>query len=146
MPSIVKEGIDQNLVTVAFDKRFEEVKLASMREFLPGLLPEHERPGFRDPQWDERDDPVPAWVTIIHVAFMAWTIVNATIPISAFASPLKIIRSWDKILSFLVFLFKFMILDADMPIKDSMFGNTQRGWLYGTHSKCFKRNLFDDSG
>ena len=80
MPSIVKEGIDQNLVKAAFDKRFEEVKLASMREFMPGFLPEHERASFRDPEWDERDDAVPAWVTIVHVAFVAWTIVNAHHP------------------------------------------------------------------
>ena len=80
LPSIVKEGVDQNLVKDAFDKRFEEIKLSRMREFLPGLLPEHERPGFQDPHWDERDDPVPAWVTLVHVGFMVWTIVNAHYP------------------------------------------------------------------
>jgi Putative Na+/H+ antiporter len=77
---IVDEGVDQNLVQDAFDKRFEELRLSKMRESLPGLLPEHERPRFRDPEWDERDDPVPAWVTIVHVAFMAWTIFNAHHP------------------------------------------------------------------
>jgi di/tricarboxylate transporter len=51
-----------------------------MREFLPGLLPEQDRADFRDPDWDKRDDPVPAWVTIVHVVFMAWTIVNAHYP------------------------------------------------------------------
>lgn len=80
LPNITAEGIDQNIVQDAFDKRFEEVKLSRMREFLPGLLPEEERPEFQDPQWDERDDPVPAWVTISHVAFMAWTIFNAHHP------------------------------------------------------------------
>ena len=80
LPSIEKEGIDQGLVQDAFDKRFEELRLSKMRESLPGLLPEHERPRFQDPDWDERDDPVPAWVTIVHVAFMAWTIVNAHHP------------------------------------------------------------------
>jgi Putative Na+/H+ antiporter len=80
LSTIAREGIDQNLLKDAFDKRFEEVKLSRMREFLPGLLPEHERARFQDPQWDERDDPVPAWVTIVHVAFMAWTIVNAHHP------------------------------------------------------------------
>ena len=29
---------------------------------------------------NERDDPVPVWVTIAHVGFMAWTIVNAHHP------------------------------------------------------------------
>jgi len=80
LPGIVREGIDQGLVRDAFDKRFEELRLSKMRESLPGLLPEHERPHFRDPNWDERDDAVPAWVTIVHVVFMAWTIVNAHHP------------------------------------------------------------------
>ncbi len=79
-PSIVKEGVDINLVKDAFDKKFEEIKLSRMREFLPGLLPERERPDFRDPDWDKRDDPVPYWVTAVHVVFMAWTIINAHYP------------------------------------------------------------------
>jgi hypothetical protein len=80
LPSIVKEGIDTDLVRDAFDKRFEEIKLSRMREFLPGLLPEKDRPDFRDPDWDKRDDPVPYWVTAVHVVFMAWTIINAHYP------------------------------------------------------------------
>jgi len=80
LPSIVNEGVNQNLVQDAFDKRFEEVRLSKMRESLPGLLPEHERPRFEDPDWDTRDDAVPAWVTIIHIIFMAWTIINAHHP------------------------------------------------------------------
>jgi len=80
LSSIVKEGVDTNLARDAFDKRFEEIKLSRMREFLPGLLPEQDRVDFRDPQWDKRDDPVPAWVTAAHVTFMAWTIANAHYP------------------------------------------------------------------
>jgi hypothetical protein len=80
LPSIVKEGFDPKLVRDVFDKRFEEIKLSRMREFLPGLLPEQDRADYLDPDWDKRDDPVPAWVTIVHVGFMAWTIVNAHYP------------------------------------------------------------------
>jgi len=80
LPGIVKEGIDQTQVKEAFEQRFEEIKLSKMRESLPGLLPEHERPRFRDPQWDNRDDAVPGWVTLIHVLFMIWTIANAHHP------------------------------------------------------------------
>jgi hypothetical protein len=80
LSSIVKEGVDTDLVRDAFDERFEEIKLSRMREFLPGLLPKQDRPNFRDPDWDKRDDPVPYWVTAVHVAFMAWTIINAHYP------------------------------------------------------------------
>lgn len=75
--SILKKGIDMSLVKEAFDQRFEEIKLLRMRRNFPRLLPEDKRPYYRDPEWDKRDDPVPFWVILIHVGFMAWTIINA---------------------------------------------------------------------
>ena len=80
LEDIIQEGIDPSLVKEAFDQRFEEIKLLQMRKSLPGLLPENKRPEFRDPKWDERDDPVPAWIILIHVLFMGWTIFNAHHP------------------------------------------------------------------
>lgn len=80
LEDITREGLDPALVKEAFDQRFEEVKLLQMRRALPALLPEDERPEFRDPQWDERDDPVPTWIIIVHVLFMGWTIFNAHHP------------------------------------------------------------------
>jgi len=80
LEEIMREGIDPALVKEAFDQRFEEIRLLRMRQALPALLPENQRPEFRDPQWDERDDPVPAWITIVHVLFMGWTIFNAHHP------------------------------------------------------------------
>ena len=80
LSSIVREGLDQSLVREAFEQRFEEIRLREMRKALPGLLPENERPAFRDPQWDNREDPVPGWVTLIHVVFLIWTIANAHYP------------------------------------------------------------------
>ena len=80
LASIISEGTDQHLVREAFEQRFEEIRLREMRKSLPGLLPENERPPFRDPQWDNRDDPVPGWVTLVHVGFMIWTIANAHHP------------------------------------------------------------------
>jgi hypothetical protein len=77
---IVREGLDPALVKEAFEQRFEEIRLLRMRQALPALLPENQRPEFRDPHWDERDDPVPAWITIVHVFFMGWTIFNAHHP------------------------------------------------------------------
>lgn len=78
--SLQEKGFEMTLVQEAFDQRFEEIKLLRMRKGLPRLLPEDQRPEFHDPQWDTRDDPVPAWVIMIHVFFMAWTIINAHHP------------------------------------------------------------------
>lgn len=80
LPELKQKGLDESLVREAFDLRFEEIKLLRMRKALPGLLPEEKRAPFVDPEWDNRDDPVPGWVTLAHVLFMAWTIVNAHHP------------------------------------------------------------------
>ena len=47
---------------------------------MPFLLPRDQRAPFRDPDWDQREDAVPAWVTVVHVLFMGWTILNAHHP------------------------------------------------------------------
>ena len=78
--SIHEKGIDIAVVREAFEHRLEEIKLLRMRAGLAHLLPEHERPVFRDPEWDKRDDPVPAWVIAVHVCLMSWTIMNAHHP------------------------------------------------------------------
>jgi hypothetical protein len=80
LPVFETEGVDAPLIREAFDKRFEEIRLSRMRERLPGLLPEDQRPEFLDPDWDEREAPVPFWVTLVHVLFMAWTVLTAHYP------------------------------------------------------------------
>jgi hypothetical protein len=77
LPKLMAEGIDERLIREAFEKRFQEIRLRKIRRFLPGLLPENMRPEFVDPDWDKREDPVPHWVTAVHLLFMAWTIINA---------------------------------------------------------------------
>ncbi|KAB2833513.1 MAG: hypothetical protein F9K51_03425, partial [Candidatus Dadabacteria bacterium] len=77
LPKLKAEGIDESLIREAFEKRFEEIRLRKIRKYLPGVLPEDMRPEFTDPDWDKREDPVPNWVTAVHILFMAWTIINA---------------------------------------------------------------------
>ena len=74
------KGVDPDLARRAFTERNKEIQLRRMRRSLPGLLPPSDRPQFIDPDWDQRDDQVPLWVTLVHVAFMVWTIVNAHYP------------------------------------------------------------------
>lgn len=74
------KGVDPDMARRAFEERNQELQLRRMRRALPGLLPPEERPQFVDPDWDHRDDPVPIWVTLVHLAFMGWTIVNAHYP------------------------------------------------------------------
>jgi hypothetical protein len=71
---------DRALVEEAFEQRFEEIRLQEMRKTLPGLLPRSQRPPYRDPNWDQREDWVPRWMMLAHVAFMAWTVINAHHP------------------------------------------------------------------
>jgi Putative Na+/H+ antiporter len=80
IPQLIEKGVDPDLVQQAFAERFEEIKLRTMRRGLPALLAPEQRGKFTDPDWDKRDDPVPAWVTAVHVFFMLWTIINAHHP------------------------------------------------------------------
>ena len=72
--------IDRTLLDEAFEQRFEEIRIATMRKSLPGLLSQGQRPPYRDPNWDQREDFVPGWMILIHILFMAWTVFNAHYP------------------------------------------------------------------
>jgi hypothetical protein len=80
IPELRERDIDDGLIREAFSQRFEEIRLREMRRLVPGVLPPDERGIFFDPDWDNRDDPVPVWVTLTHVLFMGWTIVTAHHP------------------------------------------------------------------
>ena len=73
-------GVDLELAARAFERRFEEIKRYRLQRESPHLLPREQRAPFRDPAWDQREDPVPAWVMLVHVVFMGWTIFNAHHP------------------------------------------------------------------
>lgn len=77
LPKLKAKGISESLIKEAFENRLEDIRLVRLRKYLPGLLPEDERPEFRDPDWDKREDPVPVWITVVHLLFMGWTILNA---------------------------------------------------------------------
>jgi len=77
LPKLKAKGISESLIKEAFENRLEDIRLIRLRKYLPGLLPEDERPEFRDPDWDKREDPVPVWITVVHLLFMGWTILNA---------------------------------------------------------------------
>ena len=79
-PELTARGLDDSLIEEAFNERFEEVNLLRMRRAFPRLLPEDQRPVYHDPQWDKRDDKVPAWIIMVHITFMLWTIINAHHP------------------------------------------------------------------
>ncbi len=72
--------IDLELAKQAFAERFAEVKLFRLQQELPKVLAKEERAPFQDPNWDQREDAVPGWVTLVHVLFMGWTIINVHHP------------------------------------------------------------------
>ena len=80
LEELTAKGIDRETAMQAFRERLKGIQLRRMRQDLPGLLPPEERPTFLDPDWDRRDDPVPLWVTLVHIVFMGWTILNAHYP------------------------------------------------------------------
>ena len=80
LPRLIEQGYEPDAVHKAFNERFEEIKLRQMRRTIPVLLTPEQKGPFIDPDWDNRDDPVPVWVTLVHFGFVAWTIVNAHHP------------------------------------------------------------------
>ena len=77
IPELRAQGYDDELIRAAFSQRFEEIRLREIRRRAPGMLPAKQRGTFIDPDWDQRDDLVPGWVTLVHVCFMGWTILTA---------------------------------------------------------------------
>jgi hypothetical protein len=77
---IVADGYEREIAEKLFAARFNEVKLYRLRRAMPLMLPAEKRASFQDPDWDRREDPVPAWVTVVHIGFMVWTILNAHYP------------------------------------------------------------------
>ncbi len=61
LPRLIKQGHEPESVNKAFNERFDT--------YL-----------FKSHHWDNRDDPVPVWVTLVHPLFVVWTIINAHHP------------------------------------------------------------------
>jgi hypothetical protein len=80
MQELADSGLEEKLIEEAYFERFEEIKIIRLRRAFPRLLPEEQRPIYYDPHWDKRDDSVPAWITVVHISFMLWTIINAHHP------------------------------------------------------------------
>jgi Na+/H+ antiporter NhaD/arsenite permease-like protein len=75
------EELEQYDINKAIDEKFESIKLEEMRRTIPGLLPSTERPQYNDPNWDNREDPVPFWIILSHIGFLIWTIFSAHEPV-----------------------------------------------------------------
>jgi hypothetical protein len=80
MKSLDELGVDPGLGAQAFDQRYEEIKRYKYQREIPHLLLPEQRAPFQDPDWNQREDPVPVWVMLVHVVFMGWTIFNAHHP------------------------------------------------------------------
>lgn len=80
LESIANNDIDRAIATEAFSQRFNEIKMFRLQRELPQILAPEDRAPFKDPNWDRREEGVPLWITLVHVAFMAFTIINAHHP------------------------------------------------------------------
>lgn len=81
MSALSGTEMEQYAINDSLEERFDTIRLSEMKRTIPGLLPADERPEYRDPQWDTRDDKVPFWMMAIHVGFMLWTLANAHVPV-----------------------------------------------------------------
>jgi hypothetical protein len=45
------------------------------------LRPAEELDGDGMIHWESRNDPIPAWITVVHVGFLAWTVANNHYPV-----------------------------------------------------------------
>lgn len=79
--SMSEEEIIKYDINRALDNRFEDIKNDEMKKSIPGLLPFNERPPYRDPNWDNREDKVPYWIMWAHILFMVWTVFNSHEPV-----------------------------------------------------------------
>jgi hypothetical protein len=61
---ISKTDIDMELAKSAFSEQFAAVKLFRLQREVPTALPKDQRAPFMDPNWDQREDAVPRWVTV----------------------------------------------------------------------------------
>ncbi len=80
LEKVAASGVDRELAHKAFVRRFEEVKLTRLRKSVPMVLPREQRAPYDDPDWDQREDAVPIWVTAVHIFFLVWTIFTAHYP------------------------------------------------------------------
>jgi hypothetical protein len=59
------------LYYIAFKNEFANLKKADSGESADANAPV---------KWEDREDPIPGWVTVTHLLFMAWTVFNAHYP------------------------------------------------------------------
>lgn len=55
------------------------IYFAVFRREFGGLRPQRDAEDF-PAQWSDRTDPVPAWITAVHLAFLGWTVFTAHYP------------------------------------------------------------------
>jgi len=79
--NLKSDEMDQYGIQSAIEEKFEDIKIEEMKRTIPGLLPEDQRPFYRDPNWDTREDKVPLWIMLVHVIFIMWTVLHAEEPV-----------------------------------------------------------------
>ncbi len=73
---LTPEELDKFDVEDAIEEKYEDIHQEMLKKILPGLLPEDRRPEYRDPHWNTRPGRVPAWIVLVHLGFLIWTVVN----------------------------------------------------------------------
>lgn len=80
LEAVAGSGIQPAMAEQAFDEVYSDVVKSRLQHKIPAALPPEDRAPWIDPDWDNRNDPVPVWVIIVHLMFIVWTVVNAHHP------------------------------------------------------------------
>jgi len=79
--TLPEDEINTYNVENAIEERFDDIRVGELKRTIPGLLPDDMRPHYRDPHWDNREDRVPFWIMLVHLAFISWTVLHANEPV-----------------------------------------------------------------
>lgn len=79
--SLPEDELTSYNIEKAIEERFEDIRSGELQRTIPGLLPEEMRPHYRDPHWDSREDKVPFWIMLVHLAFISWTVAHSNEPV-----------------------------------------------------------------
>jgi len=77
----LEDDIEPMILEKVVDQTLEVMKEKELKREFPVLMGGRVARRECDPDWNNRDDRVPAWVMVVHLVFLAWTVFVSHIPV-----------------------------------------------------------------